>query len=434
MASKVEVGRNRPAFAPVPAVQRAPAGWAIVLLGLATSVAMVCVGFRSQSLVSTTFDPYFFGEMGKSLARGDGFAPYGVLLHRRAPLYPLTIGALYFVFGEHAWLVQALQCVLFAATCWLVFDMGRQVFNARTGILAGVLCAAHPLLLRYVPDLHLETLLTFLFTLTVWASVRFERAPTVPHGVLLGATAALASLTKAVVVLYPALFVGVWLLNALRRPRPPGFRYPWGAIGAMFVTMAVVIGPWTVRNYRATGGHFVLISSGFSDAFLRGYIFSKTDYALLRRPPYTDAENETNAWFHAEARQAGTEWERDDYETDKLLNRVALEKLRAEPSLFVRKFLVGLVAFWYQMTSLANSLVTGLLALGALGLAAVGGVRGWREGRPVWLFVLPALQLNVLLAALLALGRYSAPVIPALLVASAYGLDTLWGSRAAARG
>jgi 4-amino-4-deoxy-L-arabinose transferase-like glycosyltransferase len=402
----------------------------VFLLSLASGLAMVFLGFRSQSLVDTKFDPYFFGEMGKSLARGDGFAPFGVLLKRRAPLYPLAIGAIYVVFGEHPRLVQLFQCLLFASTCWLVFDMGRRVFNARTGAIAGVACALHPMMLRYVADLHLETLFTCLVTLTIWCSVRFHERATIVNGVMFGATAALAALTKAVIVLYPALFVCAWAASRIiHTPRRQWPHMPWAALASIFLTMAVVIAPWTLRNYRATGGHFVLISSGFSDAFLRGYIFSKPDYALLRKPPYTDAENESNAWFRAEARAAGTEWERDDYETDQILNRVAKEKLLNDPAAFVRKFLVGIVAFWYEMTSLPNSLVAGLLALAAWGFAIVGCVRGWREGRPVWLFVLPALQLNLLLAALLALGRYSVPVLPALLVASAYGADTLLSTR-----
>jgi hypothetical protein len=40
--------------------------------------------------------------------------------------------------------------------------------------------------------------------------------------------------------------------------------------------------------------------------------------------------------------------------------------------------------------------------------------------------------LNVVLALLLALGRYSAPILPALLIVSAFGADTLidrWRTR-----
>jgi 4-amino-4-deoxy-L-arabinose transferase-like glycosyltransferase len=406
----------------------------IFVLGLMTGLAMVYIVFDTQTFVRDRFDPYFFGEMGKSLARGEGFDRYGVLLMRRAPLYPMTIGGLFLLFGEHPRVVQWVQCLLLAGTCWLVFDMGRRVFNKRTGIIAGAMCALHPMMLRYVADLHLETLLTFLFTLTVWCTLRFYETPTRSSGAWLGFVGAAASLTKAVVVLYPALFICVWLAIRIRdKHRGAHDRLPWGAVAGVFVAMALVILPWTARNYRATHGHFVLISSGFSDAFLRGYIFSEVDYALLRKPPYTDAENACNAWFRRLCRAAGTEWQKDDYETEQILARAAKEKLIAEPGEFVRKFSVGLFTFWYQMTSLANSVVTGVMALAAWALAAFGWNRGFREGRPVWLFVLPALYLNVLLAALLALGRYSAPVLPALLVASAYGVDALLSKAHATR-
>jgi hypothetical protein len=189
--------------------------------------------------------------------------------------------------------------------------------------------------------------------------------------------------------------------------------------------MAVLIAPWTIRNYVATGGHFVLLSSGTSDAFLRGYIFSKPEYATLRLPPFEYAENESNAWFRSLASSAGTEWQRDDYETDQILNRAAVQQLIAAPGEFVRKFVTGLFTFWYEMTSLTNSIVAGVLAVGAWILAIVGLRRSKKEGQPAWILILPAVYLNLALAALLALGRYSVPILPPLLVVSAFGVDTL---------
>src|SRR5262249_22727442 len=146
---------------------------------------------------------------------------------------------------------------------------------------------------------------------------------------------------------------------------------------------------------------------------------------LLRRPPYVDGENETNTWFRSIAQRAGTVWERDDYETEQVLGREVKAILSADPMLFVRKALVGLFTFWYEMTSLTNSLLVGVVALLAWALAFVGMPRAWREDRPMWLCLLPGIHLNLILALLLALGRYSTPIMPALLVASAFGVDTL---------
>ena len=54
-------------------------------LALVSGLVMVFVVSKS-SLASAGFDPYYFGQMGKSLARGDGFAPSRTVLppQRRA--------------------------------------------------------------------------------------------------------------------------------------------------------------------------------------------------------------------------------------------------------------------------------------------------------------------------------------------------------------
>jgi hypothetical protein len=185
-----------------------------------------------------------------------------------------------------------------------------------------------------------------------------------------------------------------------------------------------VISPWTIRNYKVLG-HFVPVSTGTSDAVLRSFIFSRTEFITLREPPYTGAENDSNDLFRSLSREAGTTWQKDEWETEQILNRAAKKKVLAEPGLFVKKTVIGLFTFWYQMTSLKNSLVAGVTALGAWILAIIGWLRARREGRKVWPMLLPAIYLNVLLALLLALGRYSAPVIPGLLVVAGYGADTL---------
>ncbi len=411
---------------------RVPPVLVVAFVSLATSLVMTFVVSSGGSVTDANFDPYFFGEMGKSIAHGHAFEGFGNLITRRAPLYPIFIGGIYFVLGDHARVVLFVQCLLFAATAVLAYDLARRHFNQRTGVIAGVLVAVHPLLLRYVPTLHLETLMTFLVTLLVWCTYRFWRSPTVLNGVFVGLAAGLATLTKAVMLIYPLVFVVALLLTiraARRRGEPE--RTPWKAIAAMFLVLAATIAPWTVRNYGTTG-HVVLVSSGTSDAFLRGFIFSRWEFITLQDPPYTLAEQESNAYFQRLAREAGTVWERDDYETDQILNKEAKRRLIHEPGQVARKTVAGLFAFWYQLTSAKNSLLVLVCAIGAWVLAIIGWRRARREHLAVWPFILPVLYLNVLLAFLLALGRYSAPILPALLVVSAYGVDTLldrWRSR-----
>ncbi|HET7543378.1 MAG TPA: glycosyltransferase family 39 protein [Polyangiaceae bacterium] len=399
--------------------------WLLATLATLAALAVVFVGFRAQGLVDNRPDPYWFSAMGTSLARGEGLSAYGTLLHRRSPLYPYMIGAIYTIFGEHPLLVQLVQVVLFAATSVLVFELGRRVYNLRTGLIAGALCAVHPALLRYVADFHLETLFTFLLTASVLLSVRFYERPSIGRASAFGVVSALTTLTKAVAILYPALFLVFWGLSLRRNRSTIPVRSLLVPVAALGLTMALTIAPWTVRNYVVTG-HFVPVSSGFSDAFLRGYVFSKTEFATLRKSPYTDGENESNAMFRALCAAEGAVWEQDDYQTDKILNRAAKARLLADPGAFVRKTVVGLFTFWYEMTSLKNSLAAGGMALIAWLFAAVGFWRSRTERQPAWLFLVPILYFNLLLAPLLALGRYSVPIVPCLLVLAAFGVDTLW--------
>ena len=398
--------------------------WLISGLALIAALMVIFIGWRAQGLVDNRPDPYWFSAMGSSWARGEGFTAYGSLLHRRAPLYPLMIGCIYKIFGERQILVQGIQAILFAGTAVLAYDLGRRLYNARTGVLAGALCALHPALLRYVADFHLETLFTFLLTTGVWLSVRFYERPVVRRAIAFGVVGGLAALTKTVAVLYPPLFVAMWWLKRKRSAVQVDSRSAVLTAAATLLAMALTIAPWTARNYAVTG-HLVPVSTGFSDAFLRGYVFSKTEYATLRRPPYTDGENESNAMFKRICAAEGAVWEQDDYQTDKILNRAAKQRLLADPLAFARKTVVGLFTFWYEMTSLKNSIVVGGLALLSWILAAVGLRRPAEEQRPTWLLLLPILYFNLLLAPLLALGRYSVPVLPCLTVLAAFGLDTL---------
>jgi hypothetical protein len=262
-------------------------------------------------------------------------------------------------------------------------------------------------------------------TLTVWTTVRFHDRPTLINGFLVGVVGMCATLTKGVVLPYLGVFGVVSAVLALKQRSMQRF----AAVVAMFIAMTVVLAPWTYRNYKITGGRFVLLTPGASDSFLRGYVFTRWEFATLRKPPYTDAENEVNGWFRKIARDAGTEWEKDEVVDEENNARVAKRLITTQPLDTVRKIFVGLFTFWYEMTSLTNSLVPGSLALIGWALAIVGLRRSNREGRSSWLIWLPVVVMNVFVALLIPLGRYSVPILPCLMILAAFGVDTLLNPR-----
>jgi 4-amino-4-deoxy-L-arabinose transferase-like glycosyltransferase len=388
--------------------------WVVAATAMAASLAMVFLGVEGSGRAA---DPYHYGEIARRLLE-HGFDRVS---RRSAMLYPHLLAAIYW-FGGTDFFVQLLHCVFHTGTTVLVFLLGRRLFNVRTALLAGLCTAVHPMLLRYIPDLHTETMLVFALTLTVWCSVRFYDRPTVGNGILLGAVGMLGTLTKGVVLPIVVAFMAVWFVRLVRRE---GIAMKQLAAGlAVVITMAAIVAPWTYRNYRVSG-RFVLLTPGTADAFLRGYIFTRLEFATLRKPPYTDAENESNAMFHRIAQDAGVTWEVDEIVDEDNNKRVAKQMIVQHPFDTARKFIVGLFTFWYEMTSLKNSLVPAVLALGSWLLAAVGFKRARAEGQPVWLVLLPILVVNVFVAALIPLGRYSVPILPCLSILAAFGLDTL---------
>lgn len=394
------------------------------LLGLGAALVMTLVIWPLQGAVQRSDDPYSFSVLGQGIAEGRGLAQ---LLQpelpsmRRAPLYPGIIAALYLVGGPHTILVRLFQCLVAGGTAALTFDIGRRMFSKEVGLLAAVLCAFHPMVVRYVPDIQVECMLTFFMTLMVWSGVRFFDRPTILRGAAVGAAGAAGALVKGVLVVCPPVFALFWLVRALRRKEPLRI----ASLAAIAAAMCLVIFPWTARNYKVTGGQFVLISSNAGGEFLRGYVFAQPKYYLLQQRPYVEGELEANQMEIDLFAAQGLVWERDEAETERVVSKAAKEKLHGDPVGLVRKIVIGFFAFWYVLTNRANSLFVGGIALASWTLALIGWRRARAEGKALWPLLQPILTVNLLYAVMLALGRYSAPTMPTLMTLVSWGIFTL---------
>lgn len=179
------------------------------------------------------------------------------------PVYVALVAAVFLVFGPDTPIAQfALLGINAAATALvvpLVFSIVRTLFGERAAWRAAVLAAIHPVLIRYTNFIWDTNLFTFAATFVVWYACRLR----VPHvraqswlllGALLGAVALLnpaLTVTYPMLVLWPATFAAGW------RARP--------VIRAVVLTVlgwAIVLTPWTVRNY-AHFDRLIYVRGGF---------------------------------------------------------------------------------------------------------------------------------------------------------------------------
>ena len=65
------------------------------------------------------------------------------------PLYPYFLGLIYSVFGIHLQAARFIQVLMGTINCWLIFLLGRRLFNPAVGLLAAFFMSVYGWLIVY---------------------------------------------------------------------------------------------------------------------------------------------------------------------------------------------------------------------------------------------------------------------------------------------
>jgi len=188
-------------------------------------------------------DGFFFHWVGKAVADGHGyvnpaelfFKGHSVATATHPPLYTLAIAAAtkLGITGDEA--QRSLGCLFGAGTIALIGVLGRRVAGEGVGLVAAAIAAVYPLLIAADGALMSETLYGLLIALAILAAYRLRDEPSARRAVVLGGVIGLAALTRPEALL---------LLPLVTLPR-------WRWFGLACVAAALVVLPWTVRNWSA---------------------------------------------------------------------------------------------------------------------------------------------------------------------------------------
>lgn len=350
----------------------------------------------------------------------------------RPPLYPALLALLLPLAGMDVARALLLQAGLMGAGALAFYALGRQLFDARVGLLSALIAALFVPLAAFGSALYAEALFVTLIALALAALDRALAGGRWTWALAAGAALGLATLTRAVgLFLIPA--AALWLFWC-GRAAPSGRGGARAA--ALLLGAALVIAPWTARNYAAHGRLILVDTNGGISMW----------YGAVRSPEEKDArDRELFAVPNLADRQS-------------LALRWTLERAAENPAEFIGRARFKIASLYLLQTRSyaagdvisvgpagepvvqnAGELPLGLTLLAdaqyilimLLGIAGVCFAPDLRRALPTLLWVAVATGL-----AALTIGhpRLRLPIVVAFVPFCAYALLRLWGAWRLRRG
>jgi 4-amino-4-deoxy-L-arabinose transferase-like glycosyltransferase len=235
-------------------MSRRPSRFAVRLALIAAAGLVVRVAYTLLIAKDTSGigDFFFYHGQANLLAQGKGFVHPLFYLDgisapsaEHPPLWPLVLSVTSLLGGTGFEAHRLTGCVLGALAIVVVGLLGRRAGGDRVGLLAAGIAAVYPTLVAADGSLMSETLYGLLVGVSLLVALRVAEDPRLPLAVALGALIGLATLTRAEALLFlPLLALPVCLAKQPRRAR-------LGVLVAACLAAAVVIAPWTIRNWGA---------------------------------------------------------------------------------------------------------------------------------------------------------------------------------------
>lgn len=191
----------------------------------------------------------------------------------RAPLYPYFLALVYKIFGHSFYMARVVQFLIGSLGCVLIYLIGKKMFNPRVGRIAGIIASFYGILIYFEGDLLLESLSAFLNLLLILAMFWAKAKPSYGRWIVCGGLMGLSAINRPNILLVAVAFF-FWIL--LYFPQRPEFAksktqaYGFASLTinkksllyAISFTLGVIlmVSPVTLRNY-VKGKDFVLIAS-----------------------------------------------------------------------------------------------------------------------------------------------------------------------------
>ncbi len=406
---------------------RDPFGWIVVATALLVRVLLWLQWTNSPVHGHYVVDHGYYLDWARTIARGEVWAAE---TFEQAPGYAYLLAGYLATFGERFGLLLAVQQLVGATGCLLLYHGARRIVGRPAALVAGLLTATYGPLAFHELQVMKSFLSPFVTVVCFYALVRFGEKPSWIWLVTAGAAVAAGCLVReSHVLMFGAVLACVWAGPAAVGV-PIVQRIRWTAVAT--TTLVVCLLPTTLRNAAVSGGAFVPVTTGGGEVCYLAHGPYADGY--YRPPDFVDPhplrEHED---FRVEAMRRTGRFAMSRVEVSRYWYgegwKAVVENPRRELWLVGRK--LAILGHDFEVDDNANFTATrrlvpvlgwlpsfGLLfGLGLQGLFFPSG--GWRRWQVVWLLT-AAHVLTVLLT--YNFGRFRLGMMPLWCLAAAVGL------------
>ncbi|MEM8873184.1 MAG: hypothetical protein AAGD32_02890 [Planctomycetota bacterium] len=390
---------------------------ALAVLLLVALVLRVGWGLTRSDDLSALPDQQEYVAIAESLLAGEGLAfsdeRFGQVVRAyRMPGYPLLIAAC----GTNLTVVRIVQAFIDTSSVLAVVLLAWRFLPAKWSIVAGWFTALNPFLIFFSALILTETLF---IALLLWGAALCCCVWRRSGGWWIGALIlALSILVRPAGIGLPLMIAGFAVVLHNRHPFNAGSRFPIPPVATVALLMALVLTPWTLRNWHVVGEPIPTTTNS-----------GVTLYDGLN-PDATGASDQTVLQMMPQLRRM-TEVERHQY----LAGRAKLF-VAEHPWRVAELTVVKAARTWSPIPLSADFggrmlyvIIAAAWAIPLFLLTIVGVVRGRLAWSTIVFLLLPAVYVTLVHAVTVGSLRYRLPAEPFLGIIAAAGLHALIQAR-----
>jgi hypothetical protein len=385
-----------------------------------------------SGLYSNSNFPDGYDKIAINISNGAGYRFYPDTAETvlREPGYPFVLSVLFSWFGYTLLPVQVLNVIMGVVASFFVYKISQRISQKPwVPYLSVLLYMMNPGTIIVESRGGPEALFTFLVVCLVYFLIRALKRPSYTRWFIVGGFIGISCLVKSILILFPFAIV-IYLI--IKNNDSYAIRDRLLHVGAVFLSVSVILSPWVIRNYKLTGqfiptasvvgvsahaGQYICenlsIDNGFAKldgkaSIVRG-LMAKNDGLKFRKSYY-------NYYYSTND---------EVYFNRKLLKEV-MDKYKQYPMLAMQCMGANLFHFWFSGKTWNVTTANFIVQFPYIALALVGifvSIYQRSEiGTVLAFFILYYYSVHI---PILAQARYSIPLFPFISILAVLGLSHL---------